>query len=154
MEENTKPTEDQLIPVAEEVKEVAAEPAKEDQPPVEPVKEEPITVVEEPVKEEPVPIKDEPAKAEAPIVDPNQKIETNAYVPTYRLKPEFKQAVLKAIGQYPFNQIAGIMNAIQVDVVDHNTFQQIVNVLGNFPYQVVAGILQNINSYVEQIVED
>jgi hypothetical protein len=89
-----------------------------------------------------------------PAVDATQKVETNAYVPTYRLKPEFKQAVLKAIGQYPFNQIAGIMNAIQVDVVDHNTFQQIVNVLGNFPYQQVAGILQNVNSYVEAVTED
>jgi hypothetical protein len=88
-------------------------------------------------------------------VDATQKIETNAYVPTYKLKPEFKTAVVKAIGQYPFNQIAAIMNAIQVDIVDHNTFQQIVNVLGNFPYQQVAGILQNINSYVEQCdVED
>jgi hypothetical protein len=93
-------------------------------------------------------------KTEAPKVDATQVVETKAYVPTYRLKPEFKAAVLKAIGTYPFNQIAGIMNAIQVDVVDHNTFQQIVNVLGNFPYQQVAGILQNINSYVEQIVED
>jgi ribosomal protein L13E len=112
MEENTQPTEAQLIPEAK--------------------------------------------TAEAPkaAVDPNQKIETAPYVPTYRLKPEFKAAILKAIGQYPFNQIAGIMNAIQVDVVDHNTFQQIVNVLGNFPYQVVAGILQNINQYVEQIVEE
>lgn len=89
-----------------------------------------------------------------PVVDPNQKIETNAYVPTYRLKPEFKIAINKAIGQYPFNQIVGIMNAISVDVVDHNTFQQIVNVLGNFPYQVVAGILQNINQYVEQIMPE
>lgn len=89
-----------------------------------------------------------------PKVDAGQKIETNAYVPTYRLKPEFKQAILKAIGQYPYNQIAGIMNAIKVDVIDHNTFQQIVNVLGNFPYQQVAGILQEINSYVEQIIED
>ena len=89
-----------------------------------------------------------------PAVDPTQKVETNAYVPTYRLKPEFKAAIMKAIGQYPFNQIVGIMNAISVDVVDHNTFQQIVNVLGNFPYQVVAGILQNINQYVEQIVAE
>ena len=95
-----------------------------------------------------------PQASEQPKVDATQKVETNAYVPTYRLKPEFKTAVLKAIGQYPFNQIAGIMNAIQVDVVDHNTFQQIVNVLGNFPYQQVAGILQNVNSYVEQIIED
>lgn len=91
---------------------------------------------------------------EAPKVDSTQKVETNAYVPTYRLKPEFKVAVTKAIGQYPFNQIAGIMNAIQVDVVDHNTFQQIVNVLGNFPYTQVAGILQNVNSYVEAVTED
>ena len=89
-----------------------------------------------------------------PKIDPTQKVETNAYVPTYRLLPEFKQAVNKAIGTYPYNQIAGIMNAIQVDVVDHNSFQQIVNVLGNFPYQQVAGILQNINSYVEQIITD
>jgi hypothetical protein len=95
-----------------------------------------------------------PKTAEAPKVDATQAVETKAYVPTYRLKPEFKTAVLKAIGQYPFNQIAGVMNAIQVDVVDHNTFQQIVNVLGNFPYQQVAGILQNINSYVEQCLED
>ncbi len=94
------------------------------------------------------------SKTEVPAIDATQKVETNAYVPTYRLKPEFKTAVLKAIGQYPFNQIAGIMNAIQTDVVDHNTFQQILNVLGNFPYQQVAGILQNINSYVEQICEE
>jgi len=94
------------------------------------------------------------AAPEAPKVDSTQKVETNAYVPTYRLKPEFKVAVTKAIGQYPFNQIAGIMNAIQVDVVDHNTFQQIVNVLGNFPYTQVAGILQNVNSYVEAVTED
>jgi hypothetical protein len=93
-------------------------------------------------------------ETQTPTVDATQKIETNAYVPTYRLKPEFKAAILKAIGQYPFNQIAGIMNAIQVDVVDHNTFQQILNVLGNFPYQQVAGILQNVNSYVEQVVDD
>ena len=129
MEENTKPTEDQLLsggaPVVEETKET---PAPAPTPNLTP----------------------DPT----PTVDPTQKVETNAYVPTYRLKPEFKQAILKAIGQYPFNQIAGIMNAISVDVVDHNTFQQIVNVLGNFPYQVVAGILQNVNSYVEQICED
>jgi acetaldehyde dehydrogenase (acetylating) len=90
----------------------------------------------------------------APAVDATQVIETDAYVPTYRLKPEFKVAVMKAIGQYPFNQITGIMNAIQVEVVDHNTFQQIVNVLGNFPYEKVAGVLQNINAYVEQVIED
>jgi hypothetical protein len=89
-----------------------------------------------------------------PLVDPTQKVETNAYVPTYRLKPEFKEAILKAIGKFPFNQIAGIMNAINVEVVDHNTFQQIVNILGQFPYETIAGILQNIGNYVEQVVEE
>ena len=87
-------------------------------------------------------------------IDPNQQVETNAYVPTYKVKPEFKDAILKAIGQNPFNQIAGIMNAINVEVIDHNTLTQIINVLGNFPYTSVAGILTNVNNYVEQIVED
>jgi len=87
-------------------------------------------------------------------VDSTQPVETNAYVPTYRLKPEFKAAVMGAIGKYPFNQIAGVMNAINVEVVDHNSFQQIVNVLGQFPYDQIAGILQHIQDYVEQIIED
>ncbi|MDD5649199.1 MAG: hypothetical protein PHF86_02095 [Candidatus Nanoarchaeia archaeon] len=95
-----------------------------------------------------------PASTPTPVIDPTQAVETNAYVPTYRLKPEFKQAVLKAIGKFPFNQIAGIMNAINVEIVDHNTFQQIVNVLGQFPYEVIAGILQHIGDYVEQITEE
>ena len=91
---------------------------------------------------------------EAPTVDPTQKVETNAYVPQYKIKPEFKQAVLKAIGKFPFNQIAGIMDAINVEVVDHNRFQQILQVLGQFPYEIIAGILQNIGIYIEQIVSD
>ncbi|HRT03214.1 MAG TPA: hypothetical protein P5513_04685 [Candidatus Diapherotrites archaeon] len=87
-------------------------------------------------------------------VDPNQKLETNAYVPTYKIKPEFKQAVLKAIGKYPFNQIASIMNAINVEVMDHNTLTNVINVLGNFPYQDVAPLLSRINDFVEQVVEE
>ena len=87
-------------------------------------------------------------------VDPSQSVETDAYVPTYKVKPEFKQAVLKAIGKYPFNQIAQIMNAINVEVIDHNTLTQIINVLGNFPYQDVAPLLTSIHDYVEQVVED
>lgn len=90
----------------------------------------------------------------APKVDASQQVETDAYVPTYKVKPEFKEAVLKAIGSNPFNQIAGIINAISVEVMDHNTLTQVINVLGNFPYTQVAGILTNVNSFVEQVVED
>lgn len=93
-------------------------------------------------------------KEEAPQVDPNQTVETDAYVPTYKVKPELKGAVLKAIGKYPFNQIASIMNAINVEVMDHNTLTQVINVLGNFPYQDVSGLLSTINDYVEMVVED
>ena len=95
-----------------------------------------------------------PAVKKAPVVDPNQAVETDAYVPTYKVKPELKPAVLKAVGKYPFNQIAGIMNAINVEVMDHNTLTQVFNVLGNFPYQDVSGFLTTINDYVEQVVED
>jgi len=90
----------------------------------------------------------------APAVDATQQVETNAYVPTYKVKPEFKDAVLKAIGRHPFNQIAGIVNAINVEVMDHNSLTQVINVLGNFPYTDVAGILTNVNAFVEQVVED
>jgi len=87
-------------------------------------------------------------------VDPNQQVETNAYVPSYRVKPEFKDAVLKAIGKHPFNQIAGIMNAINVEVMDHNTLSQVINAIGQFPYTDVAPILTNVNNYIEQVIEE
>lgn len=87
-------------------------------------------------------------------VDKNQAVETNSYVPTYKIKQEFKDAILKAIGRHPFNSIAGIMNAINVEVMDHNTLTQIINALGQFPYIEVAGILTNVSSYVEQVIED
>lgn len=96
----------------------------------------------------------EAAATQAPAVDATQKVETNAYVPTYRVKPEFKDAVLKSIGRHPFNQIAGIINAINVEVMDHNSLTQVINVLGNFPYTEVAGILTNVNAFVEQVVEE
>lgn len=105
-------------------------------------------------KQTPVKEIQEVPKPTAPEVDSSQKVETDAYVPTYKVKPELKQAVLKAVGKYPFNQIAGIMNAINVEVMDHNTLTQVINVLGNFPYQDVSGLLSNINDFVEQIVED
>ena len=87
-------------------------------------------------------------------VDAGQKVETNAYTPEYRLKPELKSAVLRAVGKYPYNQIAQIMGAINVEVVDHNTLTQIINVLGNFPYQDVYQLLATINDYVEQVITD
>ena len=105
-------------------------------------------------KKAPVAEKEAPVVEAAPQVDPNQEVETDAYVPTYKVKPELKQAILKAIGKYPFNQIAGIMNAVNVEVMDHNTLTQIINVLGNFPYQDVSGLLATINDYVEMVVED
>jgi hypothetical protein len=88
------------------------------------------------------------------VVDATQQVETKAYVPTYRIKPEFKDAVLKAIGQHPFNHIVGIMNTINVEIMDHNTLTQVMNALGQFPYIQVAGILTNVSAFVEQIVED
>ena len=88
------------------------------------------------------------------VVDPTQKVETNAYVPTYKIKPEFKQAVLKAIGDRPFNEIAGLINAIDVDVMDHQTLTQIVNALGQFPYVRVEGVLKNVNNFVTQVLQD
>ena len=117
--------------------------------PVPPVTAAPVApVVAAPVVAAPI------APAAAAPVDAAQEVETNAYVPTYKVKPEFKDAVLKAIGRHPFNQIAGIINAINVEVMDHNSLTQVINILGNFPYTEVAGILTNVNAFVEQIVED
>jgi hypothetical protein len=90
----------------------------------------------------------------APVVDPNQKVETNAYVPTYRIKPEFKKAVLQAIGDRPFNEIGGLINAIDVEVMDHQTLTQIVNAIGQFPYVRVENLMKNISNYVQQVIED
>jgi len=84
----------------------------------------------------------------------SSQVETKAYVPTYKIKPELKQDILKAIGDRPFNEIAGLMNAINVDVIDHNTLTQVLNVLGQFPYIRVMGIMSNINNYLEQVIEE
>jgi hypothetical protein len=86
--------------------------------------------------------------------DKNQAIETCAYVPTYKIKPEFKKAVLQAIGDRPFNEIAGLINAIDVNTIDHQTLSQIINAIGQFPYTRVENLLKNISNYVEQIIED
>jgi hypothetical protein len=90
----------------------------------------------------------------APQTDASQQVETKAYVPTYKIRPELKAAVMKAIGKYPFNQIASVMNAINVEVMDHNTLTNVINVMGNFPYQDVAGLLSSINDYIEMIPEE
>jgi len=87
-------------------------------------------------------------------VDQKQEVATAAYVPSYKVKPEFKQAVLQSIGDRPFNEIAGLVNAIAVDVLDHQTLIQIINAIGQFPYVKVEKLLSNINDYVIQITED
>lgn len=96
----------------------------------------------------------EAPKVEAPKLDAGQAVETNAYVPTYKVRPEFKQALLKAIGDLPFNQIAALINAVDVPVLDHQTLTQIVNTIGQFPYMRVETILKNVGNYVTQVIED
>ena len=91
---------------------------------------------------------------QTPQVNPNQKVETAAYTPEYRVKPEFKQSVLKALGHRPFNEIAGIINAINVPKIDHQTLTQIINVLGQFPYNNIETVITNVNSYIELIADD
>jgi len=89
-----------------------------------------------------------------PNLDSSQKIETNAYVPTYKINPEFKKALLQAIGDRPFNEIAGLINAIDVEVIDHQTLTQIVNAIGQFPFVRVENLLKNVGNYVIQNIED
>jgi hypothetical protein len=107
-----------------------------------------VAVVEEVVE------KTQEGTDESPAVDATQEIEQDSYVPTYKVKPELKAAVLKAIGDRPFNEIAGLINAINVPVMDHNTLTQVINVIGNFPYVRVEKLLQNINGFVEQIIPE
>ena len=95
-----------------------------------------------------------PKVVEPPKVDATQKVEINAYVPTYKIKPEFKKALLQAVGDLPFNQIAGLVNAIDVEVMDHQTLTQIVNAIGQFPFVRVEVLMKNVSNYVTQILED
>jgi len=95
----------------------------------------------------------ETPKTSAPV-DSTQKIETNAYVPTYKIKPEFKKALLQAIGDRPFNEIAGLINAIDVEIMDHQTLTQIVNAIGQFPFVKVEGLMKNISNFVQQQIDD
>lgn len=88
-----------------------------------------------------------------PTLDATQKVETNAYVPTYKIKPDFKKALLQAIGDRPFNEIAGLIQAIDVEVMDHQTLTQIVNAIGQFPFVRVEQLMKNINNFVEQVLE-
>lgn len=87
-------------------------------------------------------------------VDPKQAIDTNAYVPVYKIRPEFKKALLQSVGDLPFNQIAGLIQAIEVEVMDHQTLTQVVNAIGQFPFVRVENLMKNINTYVEQKLDD
>jgi len=89
-----------------------------------------------------------------PAVDATQTVETQAYVPTYKIKPEFKKALLQAIGDRPFNEIAGLINAIDVEIMDHQTLTQIVNAIGQFPFIRVENLMKNISNYVQQQIEE
>jgi hypothetical protein len=129
--------------------------SEETTPEVVKTEEVPTLAPETPAPETPAPETPAPeTPVEAPKVDAKQAIETNAYVPTYKVRPEFKQALLKAIGDLPFNQIAGLVNAIDVDILDHNTLTQIVNAIGQFPYMRVESILKNVGNYVTQVMVD
>jgi hypothetical protein len=99
-------------------------------------------------------IQDVTPVAEQPKVDATQVVEQNAYVPTYKIKPEFKQAVLQCIGDRPFNEIAGLIQAINVETMDHTTLTQVINAMGQFPFIRVEKFMQSINTYVEQIIEE
>jgi hypothetical protein len=88
-----------------------------------------------------------------PKVDATQKVETNAYVPTYKIKPDFKKALLQAVGDRPFNEIAGLIQAIDVEVMDHQTLTQVVNAIGQFPFIRVENLMKNISNLIEQQVE-
>jgi len=94
------------------------------------------------------------AEATTPKVDATQKVETNAYVPTYKVKPEFKKALLQSIGDRPFNEIAGLIQAIDVETIDHQTLTQIVNAIGQFPFVRVENLMKNISNLIEQVIED
>lgn len=83
-----------------------------------------------------------------------QPVEQNAYVPTYKIKPEFKSAVLQCIGDRPFNEIAGLIQAINVETMDHTTLTQVINAIGQFPFVRVEKFMASINNYVEQVIEE
>jgi hypothetical protein len=87
-------------------------------------------------------------------VDSAQKVETNAYVPTYKILPTFKKALLQSIGDRPFNEIAGLIQAIDVEVMDHQTLTQVVNAIGQFPFVRVENLMKSISSHVQQVIED
>ncbi len=89
-----------------------------------------------------------------PKVDTKQPVETNAYVPTYRIKSEFKKALLQAVGDRPFNEIAGLIQAIDVETMDHQTLTQVVNAIGQFPFIRVEGLMKNISNLIEQKLDD
>ena len=99
-------------------------------------------------------VKQQTPVPEPPKVDAAQKVETNAYVPTYKIKPDFKKALLQAIGDRPFNEIAGLINAVDVEVMDHQTLTQIMNAIGQFPYTRVEALMKGVGNFVQQIIDD
>jgi hypothetical protein len=87
------------------------------------------------------------------VADTPPEVETAAYVPQYKILPTFKSAVLLALKDRPYNEVANLFAAINVPTMDHNTLQQVINYIGNFPFEKVEKLLASVGQYVEQIVE-
>ena len=82
------------------------------------------------------------------------EVKTASYGQSFKVKPSFKAELLKAIGDYPFNNIAGIINAINVTTIDEHTLNQVMQAIGQFPYVKVEALISNINAYIEPIIEE
>lgn len=92
---------------------------------------------------------------QTPTLDPNQKIDTNAYVPTYTVRqPEFKEAVEKVIATFPYNQVKGLITLADVEVIDQNRLTNLMNALSQLPYQLVSPLLENVRDYITQDEEE
>lgn len=86
--------------------------------------------------------------------DTASEIKTAAYGQSFKLKPSFKAELLKSIGEYPFNSIAGIINAADAPVVDEQTLNQIMSAVGQFPYIKVEQFIRTVNEHIEPIIEE
>ena len=78
-------------------------------------------------------------------------METESFdiVPVYKLNPKLKKDLLRVLGNYPYNSIAGLMFALDVEEVDYETLQKILNSLGALPYVLVQDVLLHMERYLE-----
>jgi hypothetical protein len=66
----------------------------------------------------------------------------------YTIKPEFKQELIKCIGDYPFSQINELMNKVEPHTINNEELKQIINVIAGAPYIRVSEFMNHINEYV------